>query len=519
MPNNLLNNRYKIIRSLGSGGFGNTFLAEDTYMPSGRLCVVKQLKPVTTSSEIYQLVRERFQREAAILEELGAGNGQIPQLYAYFTEGGEFYLVQEWIEGIALSTWIKEQGAQSESAVQEILANLLPVLAYVHSKGIIHRDIKPDNILLRSSDQKPVLIDFGAVRETMGTIINTQGNATSSIVIGTPGFMPSEQAAGRATYASDIYSLGLTAIYLLSGRIPQKLATDNLTGEIIWRSQIPAINPSLAMVLEKAVMSHHRDRFPTAKAMLTALQPSAPAPVPSTVVPTSAPPDAAYLPTVASSPIANEAYIPTVATSPPKEVTLTAKPASSATRQPTSPKNSQKGLMVGGIAIAVGLIAGSVIIGLAMNRENSPQETISSVQESINSSSETSESPQPRNIPPSPPSLPSSPPLPPKPGVNPQAKISEKVEDFGWLSARPITEKALEGKSAWELDIMRNAIFARHGRKFNNPELQSYFSQQPWYKPLYAPEEFPTDLITSIEEQNAARILQYQDRNGLRYIR
>ena len=499
MPNNLLNNRYKIIRSLGSGGFGNTFLAEDTYMPSGRRCVVKQLKPVTTNSEVYQLVRERFQREAAILEELGAENSQIPQLYAYFTEGGEFYLVQEWIEGVALSTWIKEQGAQSESTVQEILANLLPVLAYVHSKGIIHRDIKPDNILLRSSDHKPVLIDFGAVRETMGTIINTQGNTTSSIVIGTPGFMPSEQATGRATYASDIYSLGLTAIYLLSGRIPQELPTDNLTGEIIWRSHTPAISPSLAKVLERAVMSHHRDRFPTAKAMLTTLQPNAPATIPSTVVPTFAPPDVADLPTVAPSPISNEAYIPTVATSSPEEVTLTAKPASSATSQPTSKKNSQKGLMVGGIAIAVGLITGSIILGLAMNQEKYP--------------SEKSESLQPRDT------LPSTSSLPSQSGINPQGQISEKIEDFGWLSARPITEKALEGKSAWELDIMRNAIFARHGRKFKNPELQSYFSQQPWYKPLYAPEEFPTDLITSIEEQNAARILQYQDRNGLRYIR
>ncbi len=98
MTPTLLNNRYRVLQTLGGGGFGNTFLAEDTYMPSGRRCVIKQLKPVTHDPQAYQMVQERFQREAAVLEDLGEGNNQIPRLYAYFTEAGQFYLLQEWIQ-------------------------------------------------------------------------------------------------------------------------------------------------------------------------------------------------------------------------------------------------------------------------------------------------------------------------------------------------------------------------------------------------------------------------------------
>lgn len=271
----LLNNRYQIMQAIATGGFGQTFLAEDTHLPSRRRCLIKQLKPISNDPKTYQLVQERFQREAAILEKLGESNQQIPQLYAYFEEAGQFYLVQEWIEGETLTQYSQRQGKVSDRFVIDILLGILPVLAYIHSYGIIHRDIKPDNIIWRQKDGKPILIDFGAVKETMTTVVNSQGNSTTSMVIGTPGFMSPEQSVGKPIYSSDLYGLGLTAIYLLTGKLPHQLQVDKQTGEFHWRQEVPNINPQLAAVLDKAIKSHPRDRFSTARQMLDALQASA----------------------------------------------------------------------------------------------------------------------------------------------------------------------------------------------------------------------------------------------------
>jgi serine/threonine protein kinase, bacterial len=280
MTTTLLNNRYQVIEILGAGGFGETFLAEDTHMPSRRRCAIKQLKPIAANDpQTYELIRQRFEREAATLESLGKSSDQIPELYAYFPENGQFYLVQEWIHGQTLTQIVADKGLLNETTVREILLPLLSVLNYVHSKGIIHRDIKPDNIILRSSDDKPILIDFGAVKETIRSVVGIAGYPTQSLVMGTPGYMPSEQAVGRPVYATDIYSLGLTAIYLLTGKHPQELETNQQTGEIVWLEYAPNVSPDLAMILNQAIKPHPGDRYSTASKMLHALQSASSIPV------------------------------------------------------------------------------------------------------------------------------------------------------------------------------------------------------------------------------------------------
>lgn len=268
----LISNRYRILETIARGGFGETYLVEDLHLPSGRKCVLKQLKPVVEKPQISGWIKERFQIEAATLEELGSANQQIPELYAYFSEGEQFYLVQEWVQGETLAQQWQRKGNFSEQELVDLLTKTLPILDFIHSRKIIHRDLKPDNLIIRSRDNLPVLIDFGAVKETMNTIMaEPQSVSKMSAVIGTPGYMPSEQAAGRPVYSSDLYSLGLTAIFLLTGKSPQNLEIDANSGEFIWEDPSLEISPELSALLSRAIRFHPRDRFSQAKEMLAAL--------------------------------------------------------------------------------------------------------------------------------------------------------------------------------------------------------------------------------------------------------
>lgn len=362
----LLNNRYRVIQTLGSGGFGETFLAEDTQMPSKRRCVIKQLKPINNNPEIYQLVKERFQREAAILEELGDNSNQIPRLYAYFSENGQFYLVQEYIEGQTLSAKVQSSGVMSENTVRNILISLLPVLDYVHGRGIVHRDIKPDNIIIRHLDGKPVLIDFGAVKETIGTFVTPSGNSTRSIVIGTPGFMPSEQSVGRPMFASDIYGLGMTAIYLLTGKSPQEIPNDPGTGVLLWRSLAPSLTPGFTMVLDKAIQFVPQHRFNSARDMLFALQSGSSASIPT--IPYSQPPTSNPPPqqnTIPISPV-NQPY---QQRSNPRNT-----PAQGQNNAPQIPRSNTRGIVIGAL-IGAGLLSSAIVLASMLNQQGQVADT------------------------------------------------------------------------------------------------------------------------------------------------
>lgn len=265
----LLGNRFRILKTLAEGGFGHTFLAEDTHMPSRRHCVVKQLKPIAKPDQ-YQLVKERFEREAFLLEKLGDSSDQIPNLYAFFNENGLFYLVQEWIEGLTLTQLRQEKLNEryiDEGIIRKILINILTVLNHIHARKVIHRDIKPDNVIIRQRDNKIVLIDFGIVKEVAN--VDAHGNPTSSIIAGTNGYMPLEQAAGRPVFASDLYSTGMIAIYLRTGENPIKMV-NTLTGEIEWDDS--DVSLGFKAIINKAIEPLVRDRYKTASEMLDALK-------------------------------------------------------------------------------------------------------------------------------------------------------------------------------------------------------------------------------------------------------
>ncbi len=261
----ILAGRYEINRQLGGGGFAITLLARDIMQPSKPLCVVKQLRPNQTQPRIIEF----FHQEAAILEKLGQ-HPQIPRLLAHFQEGDDFYIVQEFIQGQDLTNEIYPGKILSENYVRNLLQDLLEVLSFVHQQGVIHRDIKPQNLMRRREDGKIFLIDFGAVKELGTLVVNTQGEIASSIAIGTPGYMPTEQGLGKPCFASDIYAVGIIAIAALTGVQASELEENPQTGELIWLDRAE-VSPHLAKTISKMVRRHFSLRYPSAKDALQAL--------------------------------------------------------------------------------------------------------------------------------------------------------------------------------------------------------------------------------------------------------
>ena len=261
--------RYQIISYLGGGGFGTTFVAEDTYLPGNPQCVVKKLKPQVTDPSILQTAKRLFDTEAQVLYQLG--HDQIPRLLAYFEEDQEFYLVQEFIKSCDLTQELIPGKRLSEKQVISLLQDILEILDFVHQQKVIHRDVNPRNLLRREKDGKLVLIDFGAVKQITTALAHPQGQTKLTVVIGTPGYVPCEQAHGNPKLSSDIYAVGIIGIQALTGLLPEQLPKDPDTDEIIWQEQAQ-VNPGLAEVLDKMVRYDFRQRYPSAESALQALK-------------------------------------------------------------------------------------------------------------------------------------------------------------------------------------------------------------------------------------------------------
>jgi serine/threonine protein kinase len=261
-----LGGRYRIIKPLGVGGFGHTFLAEDTHLPGHPPCVIKQLMPQSADPFFLQTAKRLFDTEAQVLHKLGE-HQQIPKLFAHFEENQEFYLVEEFIDGNVLGEEIKNGQQWNETQVIKLLLDILIPLAFVHQHQVIHRDLKPANLIRRKQDSKIVLIDFGAVKEILSQATSFHGQSSLTVAIGTPGYAPNEQSNGKPTLSSDIYAVGIIAIQALTGLHPNQLPDDPSTGEIVWRNHTQ-VSPKLAEILNKMVRYDFRQRYQSAEEAL-----------------------------------------------------------------------------------------------------------------------------------------------------------------------------------------------------------------------------------------------------------
>jgi serine/threonine protein kinase len=267
----VLQNRYRIIQILGQGGFGRTYLAEDQRR-FNELCAIKELIPTATGTDAWEKAQELFAREAAILYQIQ--HQQIPQFRERFEEDHRLFLVQDYVAGKTYRTMLDERKAVgqtfTEAEVLFLMRSLLPVLEHIHDRGIIHRDISPENIILRESDLLPVLIDFGVVKE-LATKLQSLNVSTPVTTVGKLGYAPSEQMqTGRAYPSSDLYALAVTVLVLLTGREPQELFDEN---QLTWNWQkLVKVDPRFAQILNRMLCHSPSDRFASVAYLTQALQ-------------------------------------------------------------------------------------------------------------------------------------------------------------------------------------------------------------------------------------------------------
>ncbi|MEL6552939.1 MAG: serine/threonine-protein kinase [Cyanobacteria bacterium J06621_11] len=260
----LFRNRFKIVRRLGGGGFSTAYLAEETIENYASPCVIKHLrykrKPstaVTNTNVSIQKERSqrRFQKEARIMARIGR-HDQLPCLLDHFIDNEQFYLVQEYIPGPTLQQLLHQNGPFNEAQIKTFLQDIIPIIRYVHRHNLLHLDIKPANIIRRERDQKLVLIDFGAVRRYASQDAEHKPEPGT----GTVGFAASEQFAGMPTPASDIYGLGVTCLYLLTGCNPLDLATSPKGQNLRWQESV-IVSDHLNKILHKMLAPEAKQRF------------------------------------------------------------------------------------------------------------------------------------------------------------------------------------------------------------------------------------------------------------------
>ena len=354
--NQLLGGRYRILRELGRGGFGYTYLVEDINR-FNELCVLKEFFPQVNDDAALQKAKQLFEREAGVLYQLN--HPQIPHfrelLRVQTGDLGRLFLVQDYIEGPTyqelLETRLQSGNRFSEAEIIQLLQQILPVLQYLHGIGVIHRDIAPDNLILRNADGLPVLIDFGGVKKLATVVQQYVGASATPTRLGKVGYAPEEQLeTGQVTPSADLYALAVTSLVLLTGEPPQSLY-DSYRKQWRWEEYV-TLSPRLTKILERMLAPRLTDRYTSATAVMNALT------TPATY---AAPPDPAgggYQPTVAVAP--GNVYQPTVAVAPgaPPSPTIIKRPAAPAVAKTPARANRRNGCLPAFVGLL--LILGSM---------------------------------------------------------------------------------------------------------------------------------------------------------------
>ncbi|MEA5583658.1 serine/threonine-protein kinase [Nodularia harveyana UHCC-0300] len=273
MIGKVLQGHYEIVQSLGEGVFGEKYIAVDRNHPDKTKCVIKNLDTSNLSPSELDSLRLSFLTETVTLDLLGS-HDQIPQLITCFEENEQFYLVQELIEGHSLTTELPVNQywgcIWNETEVVELLEDILNIVKFIHSQGVIHCDIKPENLIRHTLTGKFVLTDFSFIQ----TIDQDQYEELpiDRIPINSLGYIAPEQFIGQTQLNSDIYAVGMIGIKALTGIEPLQLKVDPQTREVIWRTQDISVDDYLAAVLSQMIRYDYQARFESADEVLYVLQ-------------------------------------------------------------------------------------------------------------------------------------------------------------------------------------------------------------------------------------------------------
>lgn len=374
----LIGGRYRVLRQLSQGGFGPTLLAEDTHRFQ-ELCVLKEFNPQVSDKLALDKAQQLFEREAGILYQLD--HPQIPRFRELLRNGGRLLMVQDYVEGPTYQDLLERRrqydGRFSEAEVTQLLTQILPVLQYLHGVGIVHRDICPENLIQRNADGRPVLIDFGGVKQLLVNVRYELGvpepyqTITGEVTrLGKIGYAPEEQLlSGTVNPSTDLYALGVTALVLLTGKDPDQLY-NSLTKRYDWHDLV-MVSPQLGYGLDQMVTALPSQRFQSAGAVMAALNLVTPypedsstwsTPMPVRMQPATPPP--APEPTVI---VARSAPPSTRITSPPVEpgsgptqVAPPARPSQLRSQQSRQHRQSSSGCLsaLAGLLLVLGVGTG-----------------------------------------------------------------------------------------------------------------------------------------------------------------
>jgi len=266
----LINGRYQPVEVIANRGLGQTFIALDTQKPERPECIIKQHQLLNNHRESLEAARELFKKEAQTLKTLGS-HDQISQLLDYFEIEQNFYIVQEFIFGHPLGAELAPDGRWTEGEVLMLLHEVLHILEYAHSQGVIHGAIQPDNLIRREQDGRLVLTDFSAIRQVRAPLLPAQEQVCLTMSMGALEYMSAEQLRGKPRPSSDIYALGMIAIQGLTGMRPDQLPEAPDTGEVVWRQEAK-VSDAIAAILSKMVSYHFKDRYQSVTEVLEAFK-------------------------------------------------------------------------------------------------------------------------------------------------------------------------------------------------------------------------------------------------------